>query len=584
MSVGRRRPLALLGSVLTAVAAVIVLAAPAQAEDINAFNVAVSVNADTSMSFTETINYDFGSESRHGIFRDIPVYDVLDSGENRYYGVSVESVTQDGQVATYELSDNDRYLEIKIGDADTLITGAHVYVIKYTVRNGLRVITAQDMADGQLPASVAQGDVEMYWDLIGDAWQVPIADARGAITGPADALTASCFWGYSGSTATCPASVSGSAVSVGGIALQPNEGVTASVVYPRSAFTTAPVEDVRTPDVPLGIWTFLGSIPVAGLFLIVPGIFAAFMRRKDKGVDLNAAPPMYEPPDGLSPAEMVAAWKGEKDAGESRVLAATLVDLAARGWVVLQTGDELVVRPTAGGQGELRPWERDFIDQLMPGGEPAVLQKYDKEHTEVWTSTYGELVTAAKASGRRNPNGDKPDKRWNWLLIVTVVCFVLGFITIFFAGAVAAFLIPVAIGSLIGFFIARLITPRQETQQSAEFIAKVNGLERVLSTDPSVARRDVAIKLGLPPAAVMATMLPFAVVFKLEKSWMGAFPDLTPADFAATGFGFLTLVQINGLVNSTSSSAHAATMTQSSGSGGGGFSGGGGGGGGGGSW
>ena len=584
MTAGRCRPRVLLGIVVAAFAAVLALAAPVQAETINSFRVDVIVNADTSMNVTETVTYDFGTEQRHGIFRDLVTYDELPSGDSRYYVVSVESVTQDGQPATYETSESGRYLEVKVGDADTLISGAHAYVIRYTVRNGLRSVTTQDVSGGSLPAGVAKGDVEMYWDLIGDAWQVPISQAAGTIRGPADALSASCYWGVAGSTATCPATVSGTSVTVGGIPLQAGEGLTASVVYPKSAFSTTPVEDVRSPQVPLGVWTFLGSIPVAGLMTIIPAIVAFALRRKDKGVDLNAAPPGYEAPDGLSPAEMMAAWKGKKTSGESRVLAATLVDLTARGWVTLTTDDGLVVAPTAGGQGSLRPWERSFIDELMPGGAPAALEKYDKEHTEVWRSTYDELVSAAEASGRRNPDGDKPDRRWNWLVIVAGVCFIIGFITIFFAGAVAAFVLPVAVGALVGYFIARLITPRRETQMSAQFIAKVKGLQRVLSTDPSAARREVALKLGLPPAAVMATMLPFAIAFKLAKSWIGAFPDLTPDQLATTGFGYLTLYELDNLIDSTQSSTSEATMSPSSGSGGGGFSGGGGGGGGGGSW
>lgn len=584
MTRGRRRPLGLLGTLLAALAAVIALAAPAQAEVINSLTVDVRVNADTSMSITETITYDFGFDPRHGIFRDIPVYDTTPTDQNRYYDVSIDSVTQDGNPAMFELLDSGRYLEVKIGDPDNTITGAHVYVIDYTVRNALRTITAQDMADLEMPPGVSAGDVEMYWDLIGDAWEVPIANARGTIVGPTSALTAACFWGVYGSTSTCPVDLSTEKVTVGGITLQSGESMTASVVYPRAAFTSAPVEDIRTPETALGVWTFLGSLPIAGGLLIIPGIAAAAMRRKDKGVDLNAAPPQYEPPEGLAPAEMMAVWKGEKGAADSRILAATLVDLAARGWVTLQTGSELIVSPTTGGPGPIRPWESAFLNALMPNGEAAVMQKYDSTHTAVWKDSYDELVAAAKTTGLRNPDGEKPDKRWNKLAALAFVCLIVGFITAFFAGAVSAFLLPVGFAALVGFFIARAITPRQETQKSAQFIAKVKGLERVLSTDPAAARRDMALRLGLPPAAVMATMLPFAIVFHLEKSWIGAFPDLTPADFAATGFGYLTLSQIDGLVSSTQSSAQAATMTQSSGSGGGGFSGGGGGGGGGGSW
>jgi len=309
---GRRRPLALAGLVVAAFAAAVALAVPAYAESIASLTINVTVNADTSMNFEETIVYDFGAEDRHGIYRDLPVYDVLDNGMYRYYDVTIDSITQDGQPATYELLDQGSDLRAKIGDADTLITGQHTYVIDYTVRNGLRTITAQDVTDLGMPAAVSEGDVEMYWDVVGDAWEVPITYARATISGPAPVLAAACYQGAYGSTATCPVDVTGDRATVGGISLQSAEGMTASVVFPGSAFTVVPFEDVAEQKTSVGVLAFLGAIPVAGLLTIVPIFAAIVMRRRDKGVDLNAAPPQYEPPEGLSPAEMMATWRGRR--------------------------------------------------------------------------------------------------------------------------------------------------------------------------------------------------------------------------------------------------------------------------------
>jgi uncharacterized membrane protein YgcG len=226
-----------------------------------------------------------------------------------------------------------------------------------------------------------------------------------------------------------------------------------------------------------------------------------------------------------------------------------------------------------------------LVDELVPVDGPVVLDGYDKERTEAWKAEYSSLVAQAEGAGRRNPKGGVPDQRWNPLMFIAVGCFALGILAMFLGqGAITAALIPIAIGSLIGFAVARLITPRQETVQSAEFLAKVRGLKKVLGTDPAAARRELAQRLALPPVAVMATMLPFAVVFDLEDSWLGAFPDLTPADLAMTGFGVASMYDLNHMVDSTNSFAKSATMAPSSGSSGGGFSGGGGGGGGGGSW
>lgn len=335
------------------------------------------------------------------------------------------------------------------------------------------------------------------------------------------------------------------------------------VEFPVHVESSTSMQDMTTP-VPFASYLGLAAFPVAALLILVPTIVAMFLRRRDRGLDLNAAPPQYEPPDGLSPAEIVAAWRGESERGSPEVFAATLVDLAARGWVTLVAGDEFVATPTSGGHGQVRPWERSLMDALMPEGAPAVLETYDPVQAEVWDGTYAALVVAADASGRSNPDGGRPDQRWNGLTAVGYSALGIGLVSIFLADVVAAFLIPVGIGAVIGGSIARAITPRRQTHQSAVFLAKVEGFVRVLSTDPAVARRDIAMAIGMPPAAIMATMLPFAIAFDLVNSWFGAFPDLTPADVASTGFGHLTITQVDGLVSSTQTSAQAATTAPDS--------------------
>ena len=83
-------------------------------------------------------------------------------------------------------SDNGPFLNVKIGDPNTTITGPHTYVITYTVTDGLRVITADDAADPAMPQTVSAGDVELFWDLIGTGWDVGISSAKATVTGPGD--------------------------------------------------------------------------------------------------------------------------------------------------------------------------------------------------------------------------------------------------------------------------------------------------------------------------------------------------------------------------------------------------------------
>jgi len=135
--------------------------------------------------------------------------------------------------------------------------------------------------------------------------------------------------------------------------------------------------------------------------------------------------------------------------------------------------------------------------------------------------------------------------------------------------------------------LARLITPRTETVQSAQFLAKVEGLKKVLGTDTSESRREFAHKLGLPDIAIFATMLPYAVIFDLNEAWSQGFPDLTPEELRRYGFFAENAYIWSYLVSDFGRGIRTATTppSRSSSSGfSGGSAGGGGGGGGGGSW
>lgn len=90
----------------------------------------IQIKPDGDLAISESINYDFGTQSRHGIYRDIPVRFNYPKKEDtdRVYPLEVKSVTaSNGASAQYETSDLTRngigYERIKIGDPDRTITG-----------------------------------------------------------------------------------------------------------------------------------------------------------------------------------------------------------------------------------------------------------------------------------------------------------------------------------------------------------------------------------------------------------------------------------------------------------------------------
>ena len=104
--------------------------------------------------------YDFGSNARHGIQRDLVRSERYDDDNDRRYEIDVLSVSaSEGTPDALQLSDEGPFRRIRIGDPDRTITGQHTYTIDYTVGGAMLPFSDHD---------------ELYWDVIGHEWGVPI--------------------------------------------------------------------------------------------------------------------------------------------------------------------------------------------------------------------------------------------------------------------------------------------------------------------------------------------------------------------------------------------------------------------------
>ncbi len=580
----------LVGCVLVA------LAPAAVAEEISDLQVVAVVSADTTMSVTETIAYDFTPNARHGIYRDIPLFDELVTGDERHYGVEVASVRMDGAPVPFETGTEGSYLRVRIGDPEEFVTGSHEYVIEYRVTGALQSMSSTDAAaiGGQ------GGDAELYWDFVGNGWGVPIANARARLDGPVAPMAVGCFFGPYGADTSCPAVTTGATVSFGPVELGAASSLTGAAAWPASAFTMPIVQDIRPgPGASAGRGALVGG--VAGLTVIVVMIGLAFaLRRRDRGVDLPLAPPVYGPPCGLAPAEVIAALEGVGSTSTS--LMATILDLAARGWlqVSILDGDRVLLARQSEGTGDLREWEARLLEAAFGDRSTVTLGEYDPDLATTWTFIGMKLVDAAEQDGYRNAAGGRADRRWVWIGSAGAIATLASAVWLVFGGVsmIPAMVAVLGLCLVVGSVAAAVITPRTQTATSARLLSEVAGLTRVLGTDPAASRQLLAQASGLPPAAIMATMLPYAVALGLEDAWVSAFPDLDPDDLAGSGL-LVTSVSLLGamllsgadsasgaLTPPPESSSSSSSSWSSGGSGlsGGGHSGGGGGGGGGGSW
>src|SRR5258708_439625 len=193
--------------------------AQAGAERITSYHAGIAIQRDGSILVTEQIVYNFGSDQRHGIFRVIPVRLRYNGTYDRIYAVDVQSVDSPDAPAQYTVDNNGSYVSVKIGDPNQTVTGEHTYTLSYRVRGSLNALADHD---------------ELYWNAVGNQWDVPIDQATVQVSAPVYVTRAACFAGPLDSTAPCQhGGITSGVASFGQAGLGPNEGLTVVVAIPK---------------------------------------------------------------------------------------------------------------------------------------------------------------------------------------------------------------------------------------------------------------------------------------------------------------------------------------------------------------
>src|SRR6266487_3878975 len=172
---------------LTAIAAT-----PARADEgwvITSFHSDIHIEQDASLRIAEDVRVDFGSLQKHGIFRTIPLRYRYDDTRDRYYEMTVESVTDGEKGVPYTISSASDTEVIKIGDPARLVSGPQRYVITYSIRGAMNRFADHD---------------ELFWNVDGDLWPVPKQSVTATVIFPDGSFQkAACFEGPQGSREAC---------------------------------------------------------------------------------------------------------------------------------------------------------------------------------------------------------------------------------------------------------------------------------------------------------------------------------------------------------------------------------------------
>ena len=535
---------------------------------IDRFDVVLDVDDSGRLEVRETIQATF-TGSWNGIYRRIPVEYRTESGFRYRLNLDVRSVTDEtGRELERWVTQDHGYRQVKIRvpgaqDATRAVT------IRYTVDNGLRFFDEHD---------------ELYWNVTGTEWDVPIRHASVRIDLPTgiEGLRSTAFTGHYGATED------------GFRILEPEDGQ-------LFVETTEPLEFREGLTIVVGWDPGVVSRPGplargfdfarANWFLLIPFLSWGFFHRqwKTRGRDpkLGSIAAQYDPPDDLRAAELGTLIDNKVD---RRDITAVLVDLAIRGFLrieerekdgFLKIGTETVfvrTRPR-GDWADLPSFEREVLEGLFSGTHPDEVDPDDLESEfyvripDIQDGIYDTLLA-------RGYYQDRPDKvRGKWMALAMIGTAAL---TVLLVVIASKLFLPVWLGVVGGLasgipaVVYSWLMPAR-TEAGARALEKVKGFEEFLSrVDGDRLRR-----MNVTPEA-FESLLPYAMALGVEKRWARAWEEIyrEPPDWYASAHGRpFRPSHFIGDLNDVAARTGAAMTSEPRSSGSSGFGGGGGGGG-----
>lgn len=545
-------------------------------ERIGAYWAHAHIDTDGMAAVVEVIDYDFGSNQRHGMLRQLP--DV-----QRTAPFTVESPSAPDQFVALAWWAG---TELRIGDPNRTISNRHRYTITYP------------------HAGLAEGD-RIGWNAVGDGWSVPISHVEVHLTADRALSDLACDTGATGDRGGCTIEVvsDGHAV-VHHDEVDPGEFLTVYATMGEPVTAGAPlVPTGRAPDPGSGWKT--PPVVAALAALVTAALLSPFIRRAGRewvweGGTADAA---FGPGDDLAPRRRVdhtelremTTIEFEPPRDTSAALGgvihlervhddhkmAWLLEAAIREEIVLDPQDD---RPTiTRGPAAPNATVGAVLDEMFGWGDTIELEKYDPDFATGWQTLDRELEAWRRESGLWDERGARRRARAIGLGIVALVVGLgltgLGAAMANRTGAGWYPLVAVG-GGLAGLGVAALFRSwelRVRTPAGSGLWIRIESFRRFLH-DSEAEHVERAAAMGL-----LRQYTAWAVALGEVDRWEKAVEDAaempgSTIDHGHHGLDFVLAAPVIASAVST-----ASTAPSSSGGGGGG-AGGGGGGGGGGSW
>lgn len=584
--------------------------------EVTRYDVTADVGADGRTRVTIDLDFDFGNDPGHGPYLTLPTRQRYDDSHDRLYRYSDISASSPTGAPAHVNKESDassitlRIGSSKIGD----VQGVQRYRIAYTVEGWLNPANSQHSGD------------ELYWNVIGSGWVVPISHLSLVVRGPAAAEGAACYVGSYGSTDPCTsAAVEGSGARFTQDVVDVGQQWSVVTGWPGGTFHAQPILGPRY-DSTAALQPF--SVAGAGaLVLLVLGAVVAVRRVLRTGRDqayLGLTPGLrpatgqqvttglrgrqavavqFTPPEGTGPGAVGTLVDERADAVD---VTASLIDLAVRGYLRIEEvprrdpskkPKDWTLVQLRDADASLLPFESSLLGSVFAGRRQVRLSELRTTFAASMAAVQRSLYQHVTERGWFRSDPQAVRTRW-WvsgglLTGLGVVGFVAPLALHVQVHGLALLGAAVLLVGLLVLVLARRAPAR--TADGTAVLAQALGFRRYLATAEA---NQLRFEEGQD---IFSRYLPYAIVFGLADRWARVFAELAaqgrvlPQPTWYTGYynvgagmfwaqSFAGAMDRFSTIATQSLSAPTPGSSGGSGFGGGGFSGGGVGGGGGGGW
>ncbi len=583
--------------------------------NITHYAVDASAAKDGVVSVKIDFDFDFADKPGHGPYVTLPLRQGIKGDPDHWRSFTITGVqasSPSGAPTKIDKETDNGALAIKIGNENKEVKGVQSYQLSYRISGVVN------------PGAGAAGADEIFWNIIGQQWEIPLHNVTMNLTGPTEVSKATCYAGKPGRSAPCDKhQVTADGATFSQDLVKPGSALTVVADWPAGTFVGAQPKLSKRfhPGNMFPATPATGGL--AGAIALLGG-GALLWRARRKGRDeeyLGLTPGLspaagegaatvgtrsrrapvavqFTPPAGVGPGEMGTL---ADEVADPRDVTATVVDLAVRGYLRIEeiTTDDDVDKPDwrlvkLRSTDDLKAYEQTIIAGLFSG---------DDNEQEVVMSDLGASFAGTLGKTQKALYRQVTDRGWFRANPATVRAAWYGIgAGIIALGALVGIALALTVGwglvglgivvaGIVAICVAHLMPAR--TAAGTAVLAQSLGFKLYLETAEA---NQIRFEEG---EDIFSRYLPFAIAFDVAERWAKIFADLAaqgrnvpePSWYVGSQVGYFAAT--SGVSFASSLSAFSATATTAmtsataGSSGGSGFSGGAGigvGGGGGGGW